>query len=239
MRPIRIYGFYGKKSLYVLYSTQEKGSEIAVNDEEIKLSDLEANKRDHKVQITEIAISKVPYIEYREIPEDQYETLQMIARAVLRISKDENNCNEVAIAYDLDGPQKELDGEIYLEWAKGDEFSVEPMSDTDTNHVIVSAKGCVVVILHNHPNLSKISLEDVMFLLRLSTVKMVVAVTNSGSIGYIVKTSKFEENRLAVYKLMEEAVEKNNEATNLKQKQAACNFFLNNCYKVGLIYEEH
>ena len=157
----------------------------------------------------------------------------------MKISRDENDCNEVAIAYDLDGPQKELDGEEYLAWAKGDEYSVEPMSDTETNHVIVSAKGCVVVILHNHPNLSKISLEDVMFMLRLSTVKMVVAVTNRGAIGYIVKTGDYEKNKLAAYKLMEEAVERNNRATSLKQKQDACDYFLNNCYKVGLIYEDH
>lgn len=82
-------------------------------------------------------------------------------------------------------------------------------------------------------------LEDVMFMLRLSTVKMVVAVTNKGSIGYIVKTQKYEDNRLAAYKLMKEAVEKNNKATNLKQKQDACDYFLNNCCKVGLIYEDH
>jgi hypothetical protein len=169
-----------------------------VDNEEIKLSDLEATKRDHKVEITDIAISKIPYIKYREIPEDQYETLQSLAKAVLKISRDENDCNEVAIAYDLDGPQKELDGEEYLAWAKGDEYSVEPMSDTETNHIIVSAKGCVVVILHNHPNLSKISLEDVMFMLRLPTIKMVVAVTNRGAIGYIVKTEDYEKNRMHV-----------------------------------------
>jgi proteasome lid subunit RPN8/RPN11 len=210
-----------------------------VDNEEIKLSDLEATKRDHKVEITDIAISKIPYIKYREIPEDQYETLQSLAKAVLKISRDENDCNEVAIAYDLDGPQKELDGEEYLAWAKGDEYSVEPMSDTETNHVIVSAKGCVVVILHNHPNLSKISLEDVMFMLRLPTIKMVVAVTNRGAIGYIVKTEDYEKNRLAAYKLMEEAVERNNRAVDFKQKQDACDYFLHNCYKVGLIYEDH
>ena len=211
----------------------------AVDNENVKLNDLEANKRDHKVEITDIAISKVPFIKYREIPEDQYETLQSLAKAVLRISMNENDCNEVAIAYDLDGPQKELDGEEYIAWAKGDEASVEPMSDTDTNHVIVSAKGCVVVILHNHPNLSKISLEDVMFMLRLSTVKMVIAVTNRGAIGYIVKTNDYDKKRLAAYKLMEEAVERNNKATNLKEKQDACDYFLNNCYKVGLVYEDH
>ena len=172
--------------------------------------ELETNKRDHKVTITDIAISKVPYVMYHEIPEEQYEILQMIAKEVLRISRDENNCNEVAIAYDLDSPQKELDGEKYLAWARGDEYSVDPMSDTETNHIIVSAKGCVVVILHNHPNLSKISLEDVMFLLRLPTIKMIVAVTNRGAIGYIVKTSKYEDKKLEAYKLMKEAVERSN-----------------------------
>ena len=210
-----------------------------MNGEELNLSDLEANKRDHKVPITDIAISKVPYVKYREIPEDQYETLQLLAKEVLRIARDENDGNEVAIAYDLEGPQKELNGEMYLAWAKGDEYSVEPMSDTETNHVIVSAKDCVVVILHNHPNLSKISLEDVMFLLRLPTVKMVVAVSNKGAIGYIVKTSKYKEKMLETYKLMQEAVDRNNKAVTLRQKQEACDYFLNNCSKTGLIYEDH
>ena len=62
-----------------------------MDNEEIKLSNLEATKRDHKVEITDIAISKVPYIKYREIPEDQYETLQSLAKAVLKISRDEND----------------------------------------------------------------------------------------------------------------------------------------------------
>lgn len=158
---------------------------------------------------------------------------------MLRISRDKNDCNEIAIAYDLDSPQKALDGDKYIAWAKGDEYSVEPMSDTDTNHIIVSAKGCVVVILHNHPNLSKISLEDVMFMFRIPTVKMIIAVTNQGGIGYIVKTDKYEKNVLDAYKLMEEAVLRNNTARNLKQKQEACEYFLNNCYKVGLVYEDH
>ena len=78
-----------------------------------------------------------------------------------------------------------------------------------------------------------------MFMLRLPTIKMVVAVTNRGAIGYIVKTEDYEKNRLAAYKLMEEAVERNNRAVDLKQKQDACDYFLHNCYKVGLIYEDH
>lgn len=44
---------------------------------------LESQKRDHKVEIADIAISKVPFIKYREIPEEHYETLQELARMVL------------------------------------------------------------------------------------------------------------------------------------------------------------
>jgi hypothetical protein len=49
------------------------------------------------------------------------------------------------------------------------------------------------------------------------------AVSNNGAIGYIVKTSKYKEKMLETYKLMQEA----------------CNYFLNNCSKTGLIYEDH
>ena len=60
-----------------------------------------------------------------------------------------------------------------------------------------------------------------------------------GAIRYIVKTEDYEKNRLAAYKLIEDAVERNNRVLNLKQKQDACDYFLHNCYKVGLIYEDH
>jgi len=41
------------------------------------LSDLEmAKKRDHKIMITDEAISKVPHVQYKEIPEIEYDNLQ-------------------------------------------------------------------------------------------------------------------------------------------------------------------
>ena len=44
-------------------------------DEELRLSDLEQNKGDHKVEISDVAISKVPYVKYRSIPESHYSVL--------------------------------------------------------------------------------------------------------------------------------------------------------------------
>lgn len=55
-----------------------------------------AKKRDHKIMITEEAIKKVPYIRYREIPEEEYEIIHRLVQQVLKISKEENDSNEAA-----------------------------------------------------------------------------------------------------------------------------------------------
>ena len=62
-----------------------------------KLNELEmAKKRNHKVMITEEAIFKVPRIKYKNIDENEYDTIWELAKNVLKISKEENNSNEVA-----------------------------------------------------------------------------------------------------------------------------------------------
>lgn len=61
-----------------------------------------AKKRNHKIMITDEAVKKVPKIRYKEIPEKEYDNICDLVKNVLRISKDENNSNEVAITYSLD-----------------------------------------------------------------------------------------------------------------------------------------
>lgn len=207
-----------------------------MNEERI-LSDLEGNKRDHKVEITDIAISKVPYIEYKEIPEDCYKVLQELAKMVLILARENNNGDETAITYSLDAPELVLDGEECLTISYGDAHSVDPLQSTMANHLVVTAQGCVVIILHNHPNLSKISLQDVSYLFRFASIKMIVAVTNTGSVNYIVKTDKY--NRLGAMKLFYECLELLKRARNLKERQNATDRFLNNCYQYGMFFEMH
>ena len=46
-------------------------------DDKNHLNDLEmAKKRDHKIMITDEAIQKVPRIQYKNIPEREYDTIQ-------------------------------------------------------------------------------------------------------------------------------------------------------------------
>ena len=91
------------------------------------LNDLEmAKKRDHKIIITNEAINKVPRVQYKEIPETEYDNLRELARQVLQISKDENDSNEVAVTYSLESVQLIEKGERYLGIALGAEHDVDP-----------------------------------------------------------------------------------------------------------------
>lgn len=153
------------------------------------------------------------------------------------MAKDENDSNEVAITYDLESPKIEDTDELYLGVSCGDEHSVDPLRGTEAFHIYSSARSCVVVISHNHPSLSKISLEDAEFLLLHQAIKMVIAVTNRGNITYLVKSDVYD--RKAAIALLRLAIIKNNQAHNLKEKQEACDYFLNNCYTVGLVFDDH
>ena len=201
------------------------------------LNDLEmAKKRDHKIMITNEAINKVPRVQYKEISETEYDNLQELARQVLQISKDENDSNEVAVTYSLESVRLIEEGERYIGIALGAEHDVDPLSDSTSYHLIRTSKECVVIVLHNHPSLSAFSLSDIQFLLRYETVKMMVVVTNLGSVSYLVKNRKYDFEKAVI--LLNEAVDLNNKAKNIKDLQDAADYFLKNCYNVGINYEK-
>jgi hypothetical protein len=201
------------------------------------LKDLEmAKKRDHKIMITDEAIDKVPRIEYKEIEPEQYDILQKLVKEVLLISKDDNDSDEVAITYSLDnlndvGEERDLIYGVSL----GDEHSVDPEEDTTSYHILNGALQCVVVVLHNHPSMSKLSLQDISFLLMYRSMKMIIAVTNYGSVYYLVKTRNYDVEKAK--ELYKEAYRRYTEAENLKGYQEATDYFLNNCYQAGLLHD--
>ena len=70
--------------------------------------DLEqAKRRDRKVDITDIAIEKVPFIEYKGFTEKQNRIIHELSQEVLRLSQKNNDCNEVAITCALDYREKD------------------------------------------------------------------------------------------------------------------------------------
>ena len=194
-----------------------------------------AKKRDHKIMITNEAIRKVPHIRYKEIPEQEYDNLQELARQLLQISMDENDSNEVAVTYSLESTSLIQKGERYIGIALGAEHDVDPLSDSTSYHLIRASRDCVVLVLHNHPSLSAFSLSDIQFLLKYETVKMMVVVTNLGNVSYLVKNKKYNFEEAVI--LLNEAVDLNNRAKNIRDLQDAADYFLKNCYNVGINYE--
>lgn len=195
-----------------------------------------SKKRDHKIWITDEAIEKVPRICYKEIPEKEYDTIQELAKEVLRISKNRNDSNEVAITYSLDSETLINNGEEYVGITLGDEHNVDPLSTTTAYHLVMTASNCVIISLHNHPSLSKFSLQDVQFLIMYASIKMMCVVTNLGSISYLVKSKKY--NRNTAMELLKSALKMHNDSDELKGYQKAAKYFLRTCHKAGIIYED-
>lgn len=78
-------------------------------------------------------------------------------------------------------------------------------------------------------------LKQIQFLLAYDTVKLMVVITNLGSISYLVKNSKYDFEKAV--DLLNEAIDLNNKAQNLKDLQETADYFLKNCYNVGINYE--
>lgn len=210
---------------------------MEISDKLMELQNLGmAKQRDHKVMITREAIEKVPLIRYKEIPEEEYPVIQMLAKKVLQLSMEENNSNEVAITYSMDNSDDEDDVTSLFGIDFGDEHSADPMRDAYSYHLISKGRDCVVVSLHNHPSLSKISLVDVRFFLEYPAIKLLSVVTNLGNIYYLVKGKNYDIRK--AIDVFNEAVALNNKASGLKDIQVASDYFLKNCYRAGVIYED-
>lgn len=100
----------------------------------------------------------------------------------------------------------------------------------------MTASNCVIISLHNHPSLSKFSLQDVQFLIMYASIKMMCVVTNLGSISYLVKSKKY--NRNTAMEILKSALKTHNDSDELKGYQKAAKYFLRTCHKAGIIYED-
>ena len=191
-------------------------------------------KRNKKVEITEEAIQKIPYIRYRDVPEQEYDIIQSLAKRVLELSRERNDSNEVAITYSYD-PDMILAGEELVGVHFGNEHSVDPLADPQTFHLIMKSQECAVVSLHNHPSLSLVSLMDIRFFLRYHSIKLLVIVTNLGNVSYLVKSRKYDY--VSAIDFVNEVIAMHNEADNIRGYQKVVQYFLSNCHKVGIIYD--
>lgn len=190
----------------------------------------QAKKYGDKIVITDIAIQKVRYIEYKDLTEAQNAIMQRLAKEVLFLSQKYNNSNEVAITCDLALSDPLENYGICL----GDEHSVDVCSDTQSNHLIVSAKMCTVVILHNHPSLQTFSLDDIRFFVANRGISILVVVSNQGKVHYMYKDKKYSERE--TIQLFNECVEGLDRSSTINERYHRALAFLTKCSETGLFY---
>ncbi len=190
----------------------------------------QAKKRENKIEITDIAIKKVRYIEYKGLTDAQNAIMQRLAKEVLFLSQMCNDSNEVAITCDLALSDPLENYGICL----GEEHSVDVCSDTQSNHLIVSAKMCTVVILHNHPSLQTFSLDDIRFFVANRGISILVVVSNQGKVHYLYKDKKYSEKE--TIQLFNECVDGLDHSSTISERYNRALSFLARCSEAGLFY---
>lgn len=197
-----------------------------MSDDELKQSK-DIMKR---IDITDVAISKVPYIEYKGFSEKQNIIMRRLTQEVLILSKEENHNNEVAITFDIasDNPLESY-GISY-----GDEHSVTIAADTLSNHLLLSQDSIAVVVLHNHPSIQTFSLTDISFFLQYDNVKMMSVVSNYGKVHYLRKDAKFDLGEAVV--LWKQCTAELDRKSTVKELYYAALSFLAVCSEVGIYY---
>ncbi len=86
--------------------------------------------------------------------------------------------------------------------------------------------------MHNHPSVSLISVADIRFFLQYGSIRLLVIVTNLGSISYMVKSRRYD-----YVKAVRLLIQQYNKASDLKEHQKATRYFISNCHKAGIIYD--
>ena len=189
-----------------------------------------AKKRDKKVYITDIAINKVPLVQYNGFTDNQNQLMQKLAQEVSTVSKEQNDSNEVAITCDL-GADNPL--EVYGV-SFGTEHEVDVRADTLSNHILVSQKTVAVVVLHNHPSTQTFSIQDIRFFIEFSVKEVMVVVSNQGTIHYLRREENYNLKKAAA--LFNECVENLEKDSPLTEVYLASLSFLAKSSEAGIYY---
>ena len=198
--------------------------DVIINlDDNIHLE--QAKKRDHKIMINPIAISKVPLVKVKGLSTAECERIQMEHKDLLRIAMEDNDSNEVLSIMSLkNGSTVKV---------KGSEDGVNPGSNPMAVALSNQAGLNELAFLHNHPSTNNFSLTDIMTFLRQPVIGLMSVVTNQGKVHILKKGDKydFSRNWNQLVKSLEDF------SAGRKDDSQAVQQFLKNCNKRGVLYE--
>ncbi|MBR3721353.1 MAG: hypothetical protein IKN12_01175 [Selenomonadaceae bacterium] len=197
------------------------------------------------IKITDVAIKKIPYIEYPGFSKDECMELLQLERKLLTIAKNENLSREVALTLRLDKENFQND-EDRIAITMGNDYEVDLYQDTKTYHLLQSANGIVLINMHNHPRNSTFSTNDITFFLREEKIRMLILLSNKGKVEFISRNDNYDYNKCinlltdATRKVAANKITKRGkllvDQLSVKQKIEIAKLWLKNIHKYGLIY---
>ena len=144
----------------------------------------QSKKRDHKIIVTDMAIEKVPYIKIPGLSDEICKAIQNEHKEILRISKNQNNSNEVLSLMTITN--------LEIVRVLGDEFKVDPSNNPVAVALFRNTVKNELMYLHNHPSTNKFSLIDLTEFLNYSNIGLLSVVTNQVEVYILHKTSDFD-----------------------------------------------
>jgi hypothetical protein len=175
--------------------------DIIMEMRENMLSDLQQKERNKPIKITDIAISKV-----RKVPiftigsncDDENRYIQELHKKLLKLSKENNNSEELAIVVDI------INWDNLVVYGKENKVVIERVPDA--YKMLVESPKNTILLMHNHPSTSTFSGRDFKLFCDHSSVYIMTIVGNDGSVQVITKDENFEGQRIKI-KYAEKAME--------------------------------
>lgn len=174
-----------------------------------------------KIEITSQAIEKVKQISIKGNTEENDILIQKAHKELLRIAKEENDSNEVAVLINLNKNETTM-------FVKGKRHEVDIYADTEIYHLLTMAPKQSLTLCHNHPGATDFSANDISVFMRHNTIKTMTIVTNKGNVRAISKSNEFQIAKAS--KLMENCMDKNDDDIEKSIEE-----FLKKCYSVGIV----
>jgi hypothetical protein len=190
-----------------------------------------------KIHITDVAIDKVPYVNYPTLSSENCENIHFLGKLLLKLSKENNFHNEVGITYRL---YKEFDEDENDRVAivYGTEHEVDICAHSKSFHLLYS-RDLAVISMHNHTNGTLFSCLDIQTLLSNNAIKIMILLSNKGELCYLCKNEKYDRQRaINEYKKIKDSVTEafgnSSNEYSFEELSNISKIWLNKCYKWGI-----
>lgn len=155
--------------------------------------------------------------------------VQSYCKEVLRLSANRSDGlknEEVGILFQLTGNHKEIFYGKYFKTSNKGIVVLQLGMDIAYNYMLQEYTNYPLAFVHNHPNLSTISANDMIEFLSTDNIKLLIVVGNDGNISYVLKTVRRSYYKLS--RIISNKLDKNSWASIYSE-------LINNSTRLGLI----